>query len=290
MPAPPTSHQFRSQRLDLTYASWGNPEAPPLILVHGLRDHGRAWDPVAESFASDWHVIVPDLRGHGDSGWPSDGNYAMSGFVFDLSELIAHLQLETVDLVGHSLGGNISLRYAAAFPEHVRKLVVMEGIGAAPDVAENSEAVPISQRMRKWIETRRKALDRMPRTMGTLEEATTRYHKANPHLTVELADHLTRHGTRPVGDGLTWKFDPLLQAMAPEDFSQELKMAMMGDIEAPVLLIYGDDSWASNPANDGRMDRFRDVQLATFPNAGHWIHHDAPAAFVTRVSEFLDVP
>ena len=287
MIAQPTSHHFRSQRLDLHYNGWGNPEAPPLLLIHGLRDHGRAWDPVARTFARDFHVIAPDLRGHGDSAWPSDGNYAMSGFVFDLAELLDHLHLDHVPLVGHSLGGNISLRYAAAFPEHVHKLVVMEGIGAAPEVAAKSEAVPVSQKMRTWVDKRRKGLERTARTFPTLADATDRMHKANPHLTADLAAHLTLHGTKPVEGGLTWKFDPLLQTMMPEDFSHAQKMAMMADIQAPTLLIYGDDSWASNPRNDGRMDHFRDVRLQTFPEAGHWVHHDAPDAFYTTVMEFL---
>lgn len=287
MTSAPTFHAYRSQRLELGYSDWGNPTAPPLILVHGLRDHGRAWDPVAKMLVRDWHVIVPDLRGHGDSGWASDGNYALSGFVFDLAELISQLGFERVPLVGHSLGGNISLRYAAAFPEHVERLVVIEGIGAAPDVAARSEAVPVSEKMRTWIETRRKGLERTPRVFEDLAEATERYHKANPLLSAELAGHLTLHGTREVEGGLTWKFDPLLATMMPEDFAQAKKMEMMGDIKAPTLLIYGDKSWASNPRNDGRMDHFQNVRLETFEDAGHWVHHDAPETFTATVTEFL---
>ena len=65
----PTSHRFVSQRLDLHYLNWGNPGAPLLVLVHGGRDHARNWDWVAQALRYDWHIICPDLRGHGDSAW-----------------------------------------------------------------------------------------------------------------------------------------------------------------------------------------------------------------------------
>ena len=65
----PTSHYFYSQRLKLHYVDWGNPEKPPLLLIHGGRDHARNWDWVAQDLRRDYHIIAPDLRGHGDSQW-----------------------------------------------------------------------------------------------------------------------------------------------------------------------------------------------------------------------------
>lgn len=70
----PTSNHFVSQRLRLNYVDWGNAEAPTLILQHGGRDHCRSWDWVAEELRRDWHVICPDLRGHGDSEWSPEGH------------------------------------------------------------------------------------------------------------------------------------------------------------------------------------------------------------------------
>ena len=81
----PTSQSFVSQRLRLHYADWGNPDAPPLILLHGGRDHCRNWDWVAQDLRKDFHILAPDLRGHGDSGWSSSGDYSMSAFVYDLA-------------------------------------------------------------------------------------------------------------------------------------------------------------------------------------------------------------
>src|SRR3546814_6054112 len=121
--AGPPSNSFISHRLKLHYVDWGNRGAPPWLLVHGGRDHCRNWDWVAEKLKGRYHIIAPDLRGHGDSAWSPDGNYDMDGFVYDLAQLIHQLDLGPLSIVAHSLGGNIALRYTGLYPENVRKLV-----------------------------------------------------------------------------------------------------------------------------------------------------------------------
>jgi alpha-beta hydrolase superfamily lysophospholipase len=115
--AGPTSNSFISQRLKLHYVDWGNRDAPPLLLVHGGRDHCRNWDWVAEKLRDRYHVIAPDLRGHGDSAWSPDGNYAIDGFVYDLAQLIHQLDLSPISIVAHSMGGNVALRYTGSIPK-----------------------------------------------------------------------------------------------------------------------------------------------------------------------------
>jgi alpha-beta hydrolase superfamily lysophospholipase len=102
--AGPTSNSFISQRLKLHYVDWGNRGAPPLLLVHGGRDHCRNWDWVAEKLRDRYHIIAPDLRGHGDSAWSPDGNYAMDTFVYDLAQLVHQLDLGPLSIVAHSMG------------------------------------------------------------------------------------------------------------------------------------------------------------------------------------------
>ena len=103
----PTSHSYISQRIKLHYVDWGNPKAPPLLLIHGGRDHCRNWDWVAEELRQDWHVIAPDLRGHGDStgDWVSFG--AEEGH--DISALMNQLSIDKYDLMGFSLGASAGL-------------------------------------------------------------------------------------------------------------------------------------------------------------------------------------
>ena len=135
----PTSNSFISQRLRLHYVDWGNPEAPPLILQHGGRDHCRSWDWVAEELQKDWHVIAPDLRGHGDSAWSPEGHYGMDAFVYDFAQLVHTLGFEQVTIVAHSLGGNIATRFAGLYPDKVRRLVTLDGLGPSPPLRSQTE-------------------------------------------------------------------------------------------------------------------------------------------------------
>src|SRR4029453_13495032 len=134
-PAPePASRTFTAQGLSLHCTDWGNDDAPTLILLHGGRDHGRMWDWVAQALHGDFHILAPDLRGHGDSAWSPDGDYAITAYVCDLVELIEQTGALKVTLLGHSLGGNIAVRYAAPYPEKVERLIAIEGLRPPPDV------------------------------------------------------------------------------------------------------------------------------------------------------------
>ena len=123
---------FSPSGLRLHYVDWGNTAAPPLILLHGGRDHCRNWDWVAADLRRDYHVIAPDLRGHGDSAWSASGHYTMANYIYDLAQLIHQQKLAPVTIIAHSLGGNIALRYTGIYPEAVRRLVAIEGLGPGP--------------------------------------------------------------------------------------------------------------------------------------------------------------
>src|SRR3954468_1633167 len=155
MQAGPTSRVFFSQRLRMHYVDWGNAGAPPLILLHGGRDHCRNWDWVAARLRRDWHIIAPDLRGHGDSQWTQDGDYTMAGYIYDLARLIAQQELAPVTIVAHSLGGNIALRYTGLYPETVRRLVAIEGLGPSPTILAERASKPITERLRSWVDEQR---------------------------------------------------------------------------------------------------------------------------------------
>ena len=124
----PISNSFVSQRLKLHYVDWGNSDAPPLILQHGGRDHCRSWDWAARALAQDWHVIAPDLRGHGDSAWSPDGDYTSHAFVYDFAQLVHTLGADQVTIIAHSLGGNIATRFAGLYPDKVQNLVNIETV------------------------------------------------------------------------------------------------------------------------------------------------------------------
>ena len=104
----PTSHVYFSQRLRLHYVDWGNEGAPSMLLVHGGRDHCRNWDWVAEALRDNYHIIAPDLRGHGDSQWQIGGGYNQIDYVYDIAQLVNQKNMAPATIIGHSLGGSIS--------------------------------------------------------------------------------------------------------------------------------------------------------------------------------------
>lgn len=285
----PTSHLYFSQRLRLHYVDWGNEAAPALLLIHGGRDHCRNWDWVAERLRERYHIVAPDLRGHGDSEWADGGGYSELHYVYDIAQLVLQKRMAPVTIIAHSLGGSIALLYSGLFPETVAKVVAIEGLGPSPEMLARLRATPIRERVRGWIETRRQSAGRLPRKYATLEDAVARMREENKHLDEAQARHLTVHGAVQNEDGTySWKFDNMVRMGAgPWGMSVEEQREIWGSITAPVLLVRGTESWASDPALDGRIKHFRNARLANIERAGHWSHHDQLDSFMRHVNAFL---
>jgi len=285
----PSIHEFTSQRLTLRYAEWGDPSKPLLILVHGGLDQKRSWDWVASALADRYHIVAPDLRGHGESDWVTDGDYGVMDHVYDLASLIDYLEAETLTLVGHSLGGNIVLRYTGLFPNRVEKLVAIEGLGRSPKMMAEFLANPIDERLRNWIEERRGKSDRVPRIMKDVDEAIARMKAAHKHLRDDQIEHLARTGIKQNADGgVSWAYDPAAIGRSPTDLPQDDFNRVLGQITCPTWLAYGEKSFASNPERDGRIKIFNNnPTLTEYENAGHWLHHDRLDDFLTDLNAFL---
>src|SRR6185312_5197356 len=282
----PTSRIYFSQRLRLHYVDWGNAGAPPLLLLHGGQDHCRNWDWVAERLRDRWHIIAPDLRGHGDSQWSPDGSYTMAGYIYDLAQLIHQQQLAPVTILAHSLGGNIALRYAGIYTESVRRLVAIEGLGPSPKMLAERSKKSIAERMQRWIDEQRGLAGRVPRRYASIEEAFKRMQEANKHLSPAQARHLTQHGVNQNEDGTySWKFDNYVRAWPPYDMSGRDLRLLWERISCPTLLLYGKESQSGNPAEDGRAQLFRHVSVVGIDGAGHWLHHDRLDDFLAIIRE-----
>jgi pimeloyl-ACP methyl ester carboxylesterase len=116
--------------LRLAYRADGSPGAPPLVLLHALGENGTDWAEVAADLADTFRVYVPDLRGHGASGWP--GTYSLELMRDDMSAFLDRLGLDQVTLVGHSLGGLVACLMAEDRPDRVARLVLEEGVPMLP--------------------------------------------------------------------------------------------------------------------------------------------------------------
>ena len=284
----PTSHVYFSQRLRLHYVDWGNVDAPPLLMVHGGRDHCRNWDWVAHALRDRYHIIAPDLRGHGDSQWMIGGSYNQVDYVYDIAQLVSQKKMEPVTIIGHSMGGSVSLTYAGLYPDSVAKLVAIEGLGPPPEIIKERIEIPVDQRLDQWVKDLRALSGRLPRKYGSVEEAYERMQEENPHLTEEQARHLTIHGSNQNEDGTySWKFDNYIRAFSPIGLDMNRIYQLYERITCPTLLIRGTESWASDPEVDGRIAHFQNARAVNVENAGHWVHHDQLDAFLELVNNFL---
>lgn len=284
----PASSHYVSQGLRLHYVDWGNSAAPPLVLIHGGRDHARSWDWVARDLRRDHHVVAPDLRGHGDSEWARGGSYAIQEFVLDVARLIEALGRERVTLVAHSLGGNVALHYASIYPERVHKLVSIEGLGPSPRMWEERAATSYAQRLAEWIDRTRELSAKRPRAYRSIEAAAQRMLEANSFLSREQALHLTVHGVARNEDGTyRWKFDNAVRSHMPQRGSLEAQQEIWSRITCPTLLVRGAQSWASDPKLDGRIEAFPRARRVNIEGAGHWVHHDRLDRFLEEVRSFL---
>jgi pimeloyl-ACP methyl ester carboxylesterase len=280
----PQQHFFESQRLKLNYWTWGDEAKPPLILVHGGRDHARMWDFVAERMTDTYYVLACDLRGHGDSEWSRGSHYGMPENMLDLAALI-DLVGGRATVVGHSFGGGITLMTAGTFPDHFERVVSIEGAGAWA-----SEQPIEPDELRKWAEQSRSVTEGSSRVYPTIETARDRMHEANPHLTPELAMHLASWGARSVEGGYMWKFDPWIYARSPLHSLRFSELeAVWADISAPVLHVNGSESHFNRASVAGRPveSYFADARAVTIEGAGHWAHHDQLDKTVAVIRSFL---
>ena len=284
----PTSRFYVSQRLRLHYVDWGNEQKPLLLLVHGGRDHARSWDWVARELRHEWHVVAPDLRGHGDSAWAVGSSYPLADFVLDIAQLLEALDAYPATIVAHSLGGAISLLYAGAFPEHVAKLVAIEGLGPPPEIEVRLRGVPGWKRLRDWIGQMQALAGRHPRRYPSIDAAAKRMLEENSFLNEQQARHLTIHGVARNEDGTyTWKFDNYTRGFSPVRFTDDEMLELRGRVSCPTLLVRGSESWASDPQREGRAAAFPNARVVTIDGAGHWVHHDRLDEFLRVVREFL---
>jgi len=284
----PTSQRYYSQGLRLHYVDWGNPEAPPLLLVHGGNDHCRSWDWVAQRLCDRFHVMAVDLRGHGDSDHAPGSHYPTHGFILDIAQLIEQRQLAPVNILAHSWGGAVSLLYAGIYPENVGRLMVIEGWGPSPEIIKKHGDLAQHERLRQWVEATRAVAHKRPPRYATIDDCVARMKAANGRLSDEQARHLTLHAACQNEDGSwSWKYDPYVRVISPVWMPPAELMPIWSRIDCPVLLLRGTESWASDPLADGRAAAFRDVRVEALERAGHWVHHDRLEDVVAMAGDFF---
>ncbi len=283
--ARPTSHTYFSQRLKLHYLDWGNEEAKHVLLIHGSQDNCHNWDWTSENLCQDYHVIAPDLRGHGDSEWVKGSPYNMLDYVYDIAQLVEQENLDPVNIISHSMGGTIACLFAGIFPEKVSSLISVEGVGG---FWYQREEMHPQQRIREWIDSTRQLAGRVPRKYENASDAFQRMQKSNPHLSEERARHLTIHGSNRNEDGTySWKFDNYTHSRNPFGMDYEDMVQLWEKIDCPTLLLNAKQGYGHRTGQGGTLKHFKQGQIIDVDNAGHWLHHDQFDEYLGICQQFL---
>lgn len=282
-------HSFiDAQGLRIHCLEWGHFDGEPLILVHGyldLADSWRAFVAALETGQPNFRVIAPDCRGHGDSGWiGAGGYYHFPDYVFDLDCVVRAHSLDSFTLIGHSMGGTISLLYAGTFPERVKELVLIEGIG--PVGMTFSEA-PL--KMEKWITELHERGRRHFREYTSLAAGASQLRQTNPRLSENTALEIARAAMKQNDRGKwVWKFDPLHRTTAPQPFYTAQALEFLRRIQCPVLLIDGEQSRQTRRTDkQERYEAIANHQRVTINGAGHMVHQDNPDQLADVVRDFI---
>ncbi len=271
--------------LSYHYLEWGQEHSHTLVLVHGFLDFCAGWEAtVAEGLAESFHVVAPDMRGHGDSDRVGPGGYYhFMDYVADLHSFIQKLGKTKVTLVGHSMGGSIAGYYAGSFPDTLDKLVLMEGMGP-PDNLSSGPA-----RMQQWIRGWNRSLHRKSYSYATVEEAAQKLMGRDKFLSASLALELAKAGTTLHPDGsLCFKHDPLHLTMGPIGYSVDVAGEFWREITCPVLLISGADSEFNYSSEEkarrhGFLPSFEHEVIA---DAGHMMQRHQPAKLAQILRRF----
>ena len=259
-----------------------------VFLLHGWMDVSASFQFLVDALPADWDIYAPDWRGYGETQWSGSDNYWFPDYIGDLDALLEQLHPGApVNLVGHSLGGNVGGLYVGIRPERVRKFVNLEGFGMP---ATRPEQAP--KRYARWMDELRTTPRWRPyASFGALAD---RLQQNNARLTRERAEFLARHWGREEKDGgVVLRSDPAHKLVNATLYRVDEARACWERATAPVLWVDAAESETRtrmrlSPEEMGERRRaFKDLRHHTISEAGHMLHHDQPEALAKLIREFL---
>jgi pimeloyl-ACP methyl ester carboxylesterase len=287
-PATSASRHLTVRGRQVHLRTWGDPEAPPLLLLHGAMDSSAPFQFVVDHLPAGRHYVAPDWCGGGrsDPAWC----HWYPDFVADLDGIAEQLSPEQpVDLVGHSRGGNVACLYAGARPERVRRLMTVEGIGYSYASGDPDEGIAT---FAGWLAEQRNR--RAPRPYESMEKLAESLARNNPGLTAEQTAFIAREWNVPVEGGglrLATAFFPREKEGVPVSLPQA--MAYWKRITAPVCYVYGERSHftrrtVEQPDDFARRKAcFAHWREVLIPGAGHMVQYDQPRLLAGAIREFF---
>jgi pimeloyl-ACP methyl ester carboxylesterase len=276
---------------------WGSldaapsPQRPLLVLLHGWMDIGASFQFMVDAMRDERPVVAPDWRGFGRTTGPEVDSYWFPDYLGDLDALLHKLSPDApVDLLGHSMGGNVAMTYAGARPQRVRRLINLEGFGMP-----RTESAQAPRRMADWLNELRE-----PARMISYDSAAAvaqRLRSNNPRLAADKAQWLAGHWSRQGEDG-RWAIlgDPAHKRPNPILYRVDEAMATWQCITAPLLWVEGAQTdlkkwWGNRYSSEEFHQRLAcmksPVQTQVLDDCGHMLHHDQPQRLAALVEDFL---
>jgi pimeloyl-ACP methyl ester carboxylesterase len=274
---------------------WGLPaptdDRPLLVLLHGWMDVGASFQFLVDALRTPRCIVAPDWRGFGLTQAPPTDSYHFVDYLGDLDALLRTLAGgRPIDLVGHSMGGNVAMSWAGVRPEHVRRLVNLEGFGLP-----RTDPAAAPRRLRQWLDELAKPA--RLRSYESLDDVAARLQANNPLLSPARAAWLAPHWAQRGDDG-RWhvRGDPAHKRVNPVPYRVEEVLAAWKAITAPVLWVEGDRTdvqkwWGHRyPRSEfeERLAVVADARRHVLSPCGHMLHHDQPEALAALIDDFLD--
>ena len=267
---------------------WRGEAARRMILLHGWMDVSASFQFLVDELAPGWDVYAPDWRGYGLTSWSGADSYWFPDYIADLDQILDRIQPDSpVNLIGHSLGGNVAALYAGIRPERIARFVNLEGFGMP---ATRAEQAP--KRYARWMEELR--VESRLRPYDSYGALADRLQRNNSRLTRERAEFLARHwGKDAPGGGVVLRSDPAHKLVNANLYRLDEAMACWQRATAPVLWVDAAHSETrtrmslSEEELAARRAAFKDLRQVTVQDAGHMLHHDQPERVARLIEEFL---
>jgi pimeloyl-ACP methyl ester carboxylesterase len=261
---------------------WGSKNGLPVLALHGWLDNANSFDRLAP-LLPDLHLVSLDLPGHGMSDHrPAGMRYHYTDYVDEVVSVADALAWEQFILLGHSMGAGIGCLVASAFPDRISQLILIEGMGA---VTGDLGVVP--KALRRSIEAMLPDPNQKETTHHDLS-VLVRARAAAGDIRRSSAEILVRRAVKRSGDRFTWQSDRRLVRPYPQYFTNEVMLAFLQGITAPVLLITAENgTLRKRPYFQSRCNAIKDIQIVTLPGHHH-LHLDEPSPVATAICSFLE--